>query len=49
MSDAVIVRTVRTPIGKFGGRLSPIRPYDLAAPTPAAHVRCKTPLWGGVL
>ncbi|HSS64954.1 MAG TPA: thiolase family protein [Gammaproteobacteria bacterium] len=33
MRDAVIIDGVRTPIGKFGGRLSGVRPDDLLAHT----------------
>jgi 3-oxoadipyl-CoA thiolase len=31
MSDTVIIDAVRTPVGKFGGALSSVRPDDLAA------------------
>src|SRR3569832_17864 len=31
MTDAFICAYVRTPIGRFGGALSPVRPDDLAA------------------
>ena len=33
MNDAVIVEAVRTPIGRRGGKLSPVRPDDLMALT----------------
>src|SRR5437588_7021417 len=33
MNDAVIVEAVRTPIGRRGGKLSPVRPEDLMALT----------------
>ena len=33
MREAVIIDGVRTPIGKFGGRLSSVRPDDLLAHT----------------
>ena len=38
MSDAFIIDGIRTPIGKFGGALSPIRTDDLAAITIAKIV-----------
>ncbi len=38
MSEAVVVETVRTPIGRFGGALAGVRPDDLAALTLAATV-----------
>jgi acetyl-CoA C-acetyltransferase len=31
MNDCYIIDAVRTPIGKYGGRLSSIRPDDLLA------------------
>jgi acetyl-CoA C-acetyltransferase len=31
LQDAVIVDSIRTPIGKYGGILSSVRPDDLAA------------------
>jgi acetyl-CoA acetyltransferase family protein len=39
MSEAVIVEAVRTPIGRRGGKLSPVRPDDLLAATLAEVVR----------
>jgi 3-oxoadipyl-CoA thiolase len=33
MSDAFIIDSIRTPIGRFGGALAPVRPDDLAAHT----------------
>ena len=38
MPDAVIVDALRTPIGRYGGVLAPVRPDDLAARTIAAAV-----------
>ena len=38
MTDAVIVAAVRTPIGRFGGALSSVRPDDLLAATLRAVV-----------
>jgi 3-oxoadipyl-CoA thiolase len=38
MPDAVIVATARTPMGRYGGQLSSIRPDDLAAIAVAAAV-----------
>ena len=31
MSDAFVIDSIRTPIGRFGGALAPVRPDDLAA------------------
>lgn len=31
MSEAYVIDAIRTPLGKFGGALSPVRPDDLAA------------------
>jgi 3-oxoadipyl-CoA thiolase len=31
MSDAVIIDALRTPMGRYGGKLAPVRPDDLAA------------------
>jgi acetyl-CoA C-acetyltransferase len=31
MQDAVIVKALRTPIGRYGGALKDVRPDDLAA------------------
>ena len=31
MREAVIVSAVRSPVGKLGGGLSPLRPYQLGA------------------
>ena len=31
MSEAFLVDGVRTPIGRYGGALAPVRPDDLAA------------------
>ena len=39
MSEAVIVEAVRTPIGRRGGKLAPVRPDDLLALTLAEVVR----------
>ncbi len=39
MNDAVIVEAVRTPIGRRGGKLSPVRPDDLMALTLKEVVR----------
>jgi acetyl-CoA acetyltransferase family protein len=39
MSEAVIVEAVRTPIGRRGGKLAPVRPDDLLAMTLAEVVR----------
>src|SRR4029078_6028419 len=38
MPDAVIVDALRTPIGRYGGVLAPVRPDDLAARAIAAAV-----------
>jgi 3-oxoadipyl-CoA thiolase len=38
MRDAVLIDAVRTPIGRYAGVLSPVRPDDLAARTIAAAV-----------
>ena len=38
MRDAVILDALRTPVGRYGGVLSPVRPDDLAARTIAAAV-----------
>src|SRR4051812_25960911 len=38
MSEALIVDAVRTPIGRYGGALSGVRPDDLAAKTIEAAV-----------
>ena len=38
MPDAVILDALRTPIGRYGGVLAPVRPDDLAARTIAAAV-----------
>jgi 3-oxoadipyl-CoA thiolase len=38
MPDAVIVATARTPMGRYGGQLSSVRPDDLAAIAVAAAV-----------
>ncbi|MFY9580198.1 MAG: thiolase family protein [Gaiellaceae bacterium] len=40
MSRAVILAGVRTPIGRYGGALSDVRPDDLAAAVIAAAVEC---------
>ena len=39
MTDAYIVDAVRTPMGRFGGALAPVRPDDLAAHVIAALVK----------
>ena len=39
MPDAVIVATARTPMGRYGGQLSSVRPDDLAAVAVAAAVQ----------
>ena len=39
MPDAVIVATARTPMGRYGGQLSSVRPDDLAAIAVAAAVQ----------
>lgn len=36
MSTAFLVAGVRTPFGRYGGALAPVRPDDLAAQTLAA-------------
>jgi acetyl-CoA acetyltransferase len=38
MRDAVIVDALRTPVGRYAGVLSPLRPDDLAARTIEAVV-----------
>src|SRR5918912_3819709 len=38
MPDAVILDAVRTPIGRYGGVLAPVRPDDLAARAISAAV-----------
>ena len=38
MRDAVILDALRTPVGRYAGVLSPVRPDDLAARTIAAAV-----------
>jgi acetyl-CoA acetyltransferase len=38
MPDAVILDALRTPIGRYGGVLAPVRPDDLAARALAAAV-----------
>ena len=38
MSRAVILSAVRTPVGRYGGALSSVRPDDLAAIAIAAAV-----------
>jgi len=38
MPEAVILSAVRTPIGRYGGGLSGVRPDDLAATAVAAAV-----------
>ena len=47
MSRAVVLAAVRTPVGRYGGALSGVRPDDLAATVIAqveAHYRVKLPL-----
>ena len=38
MPEAVILDALRTPIGRYGGVLAPVRPDDLAARVLAAAV-----------
>src|SRR5690348_14508758 len=42
MTDAFICDAVRTPIGRYGGALSPVRPDDLAA-IPIARLLSRNP------
>ena len=46
MRDAFICDAIRTPIGRYGGALSSVRPDDLGA-IPLKALMDRNPMWTG--